>query len=58
MPQNLESPAGDGGAFDCLAGWRDTSKDIQFRRTPQDRSWIDGPRFERMVEIAEGRCDG
>ena len=47
MTQKQESPAGDGGAFECLARRLDTSKDTQTVSTAQG---LAGPRFERRIK--------
>ena len=50
MTQKQESPAGDGGAFECLAGRLDASEYTQNRRALQDSAEIGSPRYERQIE--------
>ena len=58
MPQKLESPADDGGAFECLAGRRDTSKDRQFRRALQCSAKVDELLWRLGDALRTGRLDG
>ncbi len=50
MTQKQESPAGDGGAFECLAGRLDASEYTQNRRALQDSAEIGSARWERTIE--------
>ena len=50
MTQKQESPAGDGGAFECLAGRLDASEYTQNRRALQDGAEIGSARWERNLE--------
>ncbi len=50
MAHKQESPAGDGGAFECLAGRRDASEHTQNRRALQDSAEIGSARWERNIE--------
>jgi len=50
MIQKQESPAGDGGAFECLAGRLDASEYTQNRHALQDSAEIGSARWERQIE--------
>ena len=47
MTPTTENPAGDGRAFECLAGWLDTP---EYTRSPHDPQALAGLRQESQIE--------
>ncbi len=58
MTRKQESPAVQGGAFECLAGRRDTSKDKPNHRALQDSAKIDELLWRLGDALRRGRIEG